>query len=70
MENIKINVAIAALRMLPYRFDTDLRKVLNNINSQVKLHDAISQVSSIIFATKMKKPTQKSLLSEIKPKVS
>ena len=37
-ENLKINVAVAALRMLPYRFDTELRKLLNNINSQVKLH--------------------------------
>ena len=62
MENIKINVAISSLRMLPFRFDTDLRKVLNNINSQIRVIDAIATISNILFCLKNKKISSKSIV--------
>ena len=48
--------------MLPFRFDTDLRKVLNNINSQIRVIDAIATLSNIVFCLKNKKFSNKSIV--------
>lgn len=37
MENLRVNVAIAALRLLPFRFDGNCRKLLVNISGQIQL---------------------------------
>jgi hypothetical protein len=48
MDNWKINTAIMALRMLPFRFDSSCRKLLDCINSGVNLKQNINKVAELI----------------------
>jgi hypothetical protein len=42
--NFQLNLAVKALRMIPFRFDNDCRKILNNINSNLCLNDAFGRL--------------------------
>ena len=65
MENLQINIAVFSLRLLPFRYDVELRKTLNNINSQIKLQEALSQISNMIFSKKpIKLVLPKSIIKE------
>jgi hypothetical protein len=48
MESWKINTAIAALRLMPFRFDSGCRKILDCINSNVCLKQNIEKVMEMI----------------------
>jgi hypothetical protein len=48
MESWKINTAIMALRLMPFRFDGGCRKVLDCINSSVNLKQNIEKVAELI----------------------
>lgn len=48
MNNFKLNTAIASLRLLPFRFDTECRKILDSINSGVNLTANMDKLSLII----------------------
>lgn len=48
MANLKINTAVMALRLIPFRFNTECRKLLSNINSGLQLKDCLEKVGRII----------------------
>ena len=45
MVNIKLNTAVASLRLIPFRFDPDCRKILNNINSGIQVKDSLNKIA-------------------------
>ena len=44
MTNIKLNLAVQALRMIPFHFDSDCRKILSNLNSNQLINQAMTKI--------------------------
>ena len=44
MTNIKLNLAVSALRMIPFHFDNDCRKLLNSLNSNQLINQAMARI--------------------------
>ena len=57
MENIRINTAVECLRLLPFRFNADCRKMLETLNSGFKVQAVIDRIRVIVMGGSGKSKT-------------
>jgi hypothetical protein len=58
-------MAITSLRLIPFRFDTECRKILDSINSSVNVKACLDKVS-MMMAAKGNKISLQTLISSTK----
>jgi hypothetical protein len=48
MVNLEINLAVISLRLIPFRFDIECRKILDNLNNTINIKACLDKLSFLI----------------------
>lgn len=48
MVNLEINLAVISLRLIPFRFDIECRKILDNLNNTINIKASLDKLSFLI----------------------
>jgi hypothetical protein len=52
-ENFLINLGVEVLRMIPFRFDNNFRKILTGIDSNMNLSEHLDKLKKILYDLKI-----------------
>lgn len=67
METLKLNLAVSVLRMIPFKFDQNIRKVMQSLMQEEKVFQALTKICSLLAITSQ---TSQKIIPTNAPKTS